>query len=46
MDEVPTVVFVFFENEYTPVGGLDAVMKFLPIAISKSCKTALSARYK
>ncbi len=41
MDETPTVVFVSFENEYAPVGGLAAVMKFLPVAVSKSCKTVL-----
>ncbi len=41
INEVPTVVFVSFENEYAPVGGLAAVMKFLPLTISKSCKTVL-----
>ncbi|HME54032.1 MAG TPA: glycogen/starch synthase [Candidatus Lokiarchaeia archaeon] len=36
-----TIVFVSFENQFAPVGGLAAVMKMLPPAISKYRKTIL-----
>ncbi|MFX1237210.1 MAG: glycogen/starch synthase [Promethearchaeota archaeon] len=37
----PTVVFVSFENHYAPWGGLAAVMKMLPLIMSKSVRTVL-----
>ena len=39
--EYNTVVFVSFENQFAPAGGLAAVMKMLPPAVSKYRKTIL-----
>jgi glycogen synthase len=36
-----TIVFVSFENEFAPVGGLAAVMKLLPPEVSRWCDTVL-----
>ncbi len=41
MADVPTIVFVSFENEFAPVGGLAAVMRILPRTIAKAYKTVL-----
>jgi glycogen synthase len=41
MSPAGTIVFVSFENEYAPVGGLAAVMKLLPPEVSRWCGTIL-----
>ncbi|MBN2151940.1 MAG: glycogen/starch synthase [Candidatus Lokiarchaeota archaeon] len=41
MNNAGTIVFVSFENEYAPVGGLAAVMKLLPPEVSRWCDTIL-----
>nr|MDO8083440.1 glycogen/starch synthase [Candidatus Sigynarchaeum springense] len=41
MDNTGTIVFVSFENEFAPVGGLAAVMKLLPPEVSRWCQTIL-----
>ncbi len=41
MNQAGTIVFVSFENEYAPVGGLAAVMKLLPPEVSRWCETIL-----
>ncbi len=41
MNNTGTIVFVSFENEYAPVGGLAAVMKLLPPEVSRWYETIL-----
>ncbi|MEX2719217.1 MAG: glycogen/starch synthase [Candidatus Sigynarchaeum springense] len=41
MNETGTIVFVSFENEFAPVGGLAAVMKLLPPEVSRWYPTIL-----
>ncbi len=41
MNSPGTIVFVTFENEFAPVGGLAAVMKLLPPEVSRWCETVL-----
>ena len=43
--EFNSVVFVSFENEFAPCGGLAAVMKMLPPVMSDSITTALITPY-